>query len=58
MSDTATKQPHSVKSSDLPASCPPRDSSVASLHPRVYLKFDSSGSAKCPYCSAKFVLEN
>ena len=48
------KQPHQVKSSDLPAACPPPESEAIGLHPRVYLKFNDEGNAKCPYCGAKF----
>ena len=57
MSET-TKQPYTVKSSQLPASCPPRNSEAIGLHPRVYLKFDGSGNSKCPYCGAKFVIQD
>ncbi len=56
MNQTAETQPYQVNSSDLPASCPPRGSSIDGLHPRVYLKFKEDGIAKCPYCGAKFSL--
>jgi uncharacterized Zn-finger protein len=25
-------------------------------HPKVYLPIEASGSAKCPYCGAQFIL--
>jgi uncharacterized Zn-finger protein len=58
MSETNTKQPIKVKSSDLPYYCPPRNSSSATMHPRVYMKFDGTGHAKCPYCGARYVIED
>jgi uncharacterized Zn-finger protein len=27
-------------------------------HPKVYLPIEQTGWAKCPYCSAEFVLKN
>ena len=57
MNQAAESQPYVVKPSELPASCPPRKSSIDGLHPRVYLKFKDDGNAKCPYCGAKFTLE-
>ena len=53
--ENKASQPYQVKSSELPAACPPQDSEAIGLHPRVYLKFND-GSAKCPYCGAKFAL--
>jgi uncharacterized Zn-finger protein len=26
-------------------------------HPRVYLPIEQTGTARCPYCSAEFVLK-
>ena len=57
MNQATDTKPFMVKSSELPASCPPRGSSIDGLHPRVYLKFDADGNAKCPYCGAKYSLE-
>jgi uncharacterized Zn-finger protein len=31
---------------------------VWNSHPRVYLPIETTGSAKCPYCGAVFVLED
>lgn len=58
MNQTTDTKPYEVKRSELPASCPPRGSSIDGLHPRVYLKFNADGIAKCPYCGAKYALED
>ncbi|MBT8449528.1 MAG: zinc-finger domain-containing protein [Gammaproteobacteria bacterium] len=55
--ETKSASPYVVKSTELPASCPPKGDAVIGLHPRVYLKFNDSGQSKCPYCGAKFVLQ-
>ena len=57
MNQAAEPVSFTVKSSELPASCPPKNSSVDGLHPRVYLKF-KDGKAKCPYCGAKFEIQD
>ena len=41
---------------DLPLSCPMPSMSLWNSHPRVYLPVEATGWAKCPYCSAEFVL--
>ena len=62
MNVTAEKVPNAeqcyqVKPDDLPLHCPLPDTALWSSHPRVYIQFDSGGSAACPYCGAKFELE-
>lgn len=47
-----------VKRSDLPACCPPKDQAVWNQHPRVYLPLEKTGRATCPYCGNQFQLEN
>ena len=43
---------------DLPLSCPrPADESW-NMHPRVYLSLNNDGEALCPYCGARYVLED
>ncbi len=42
---------------DLPLSCPPRDLRVWDAHPRVYLPIEELGQVHCPYCGAKYILE-
>jgi uncharacterized Zn-finger protein len=48
---------YEVTVSDLPLSCPMPSMSLWNSHPRVYLPIEETGWAKCPYCSAEFVLK-
>lgn len=45
-----------VEAVDLPLHCPMPKSPLWCEHPRVFLNFDASGLAKCPYCSAEYQL--
>ena len=66
VTDTQTSQPatiqpnargsYQVTAADLPLSCPMPSMSLWNSHPRVYLPIEATGTAKCPYCSAEFVL--
>ncbi|MGH8131497.1 MAG: zinc-finger domain-containing protein [Steroidobacteraceae bacterium] len=47
---------YEVSAADLPLSCPMPAMSLWNSHPRVYLPIEATGWAKCPYCSAEFVL--
>jgi uncharacterized Zn-finger protein len=47
---------YEVTVTDLPLSCPMPAMSLWNSHPRVYLPIEATGWAKCPYCSAEFVL--
>lgn len=47
---------YEVTVADLPLSCPMPSMPLWNSHPRVYLPVESGGWAKCPYCSAEFVL--
>lgn len=47
---------YEVTLADLPLSCPMPSMSLWNSHPRVYLPIEATGWAKCPYCSAEFVL--
>ena len=47
---------YEVTVTDLPLSCPMPSMSLWNSHPRVYLPIEETGWAKCPYCSAEFVL--
>lgn len=42
---------------DLPLSCPMPHMAVWDAHPRVYLPIEETGEAICPYCSAKYRLQ-
>ena len=52
-----TERRYSVAREALPLSCPTPEMAVWNSHPRVYLPIEATGSAKCPYCGAVFVLE-
>ena len=56
--NTAQKKQSTTKvsKSQLPASCPPDNEELWDLHPKVFLKFNSSNKAKCPYCGANYEL--
>ncbi|MEX0733135.1 MAG: zinc-finger domain-containing protein [Steroidobacteraceae bacterium] len=47
---------YEVTAADLPLSCPMPSMSLWNSHPRVYLPIEATGWAKCPYCSAEYVL--
>jgi uncharacterized Zn-finger protein len=51
-----TRPRYDVKPTDLPLACPMPSMSLWNSHPRVYLPIEESGFAKCPYCSAEYVL--
>ena len=53
-----TERRYSVARSELPLSCPTPAMALWNSHPRVYLPIEATGSAKCPYCGAVFVLES
>ena len=59
---TDLEQPCSEKNyiihkNDLPLSCPTNAMSLWNAHPKVYLSLDDNGIATCPYCSARYILE-
>ncbi|MBL3528916.1 MAG: zinc-finger domain-containing protein [gamma proteobacterium endosymbiont of Lamellibrachia anaximandri] len=45
-----------VSRNDLPLSCPRTNDAVASMHPKVFLPIEKTGSAVCPYCGAHYQL--
>jgi len=47
---------YQVHKSDLPLHCPMPNMSLWNSHPRVYLPIEETGRARCPYCSAEFIL--
>jgi len=53
-----TQKTYEVSHADLPVSCPLPEMMVWNSHPKVYLPIEATGKAKCPYCSADFVLVN
>jgi uncharacterized Zn-finger protein len=47
-----------VSAEDLPLCCPMPQMYLWNSHPRVYLPIETSGWAKCPYCSAEYTLRH
>ncbi|MES9943799.1 MAG: zinc-finger domain-containing protein [Candidatus Thiodiazotropha sp.] len=54
----AQQEPQKVARKDLPLSCPRPGEALAGLHPRVYLPIEKTGSAVCPYCGARYQLDD
>ena len=54
---TSEQKTIKVQKSELPASCPPKDSPAWDLHPRVYIELSDEKKSHCPYCGNHFVLE-
>lgn len=50
-------QPIAVTAHDLPLHCPMPDAPLWARHPRVFLDVAKTGTVKCPYCGAHYVLE-
>jgi uncharacterized Zn-finger protein len=48
---------YEITASDLPLSCPMPGMYQWNSHPRVYLPIHETGEARCPYCSAVYVLK-
>ena len=46
-----------VSRKDLPVHCPPKDSTKWNMHPKVFLSLDVDGKVSCPYCGAKYKLD-
>ena len=53
-----TERTYTVTRAELPLSCPTPAMALWNSHPRVYLPVEATGSAKCPYCGAVFVLKD
>lgn len=53
-----TARTYEVTYDDLPLSCPMDGMRVWDAHPKVYLPIDTLGEVTCPYCDARFVLQN
>lgn len=47
---------YEVRRADLPLCCPTPAMTLWNSHPRVYLPIETTGTAKCPYCGAEYVL--
>ncbi len=49
---------YDVTRADLPLSCPMPGMTEWNSHPKVYLPIEATGEARCPYCSALYVLKD
>jgi uncharacterized Zn-finger protein len=47
---------YTVTRADLPIRCPMPNTTLWNSHPRVFLPFEKTGRANCPYCGAEYVL--
>ena len=52
-----TQNSYTVTRDDLPLSCPMPGMYLWNSHPKVYLPVEKTGTAKCPYCGADYVLQ-
>lgn len=53
-----TQNLYTVSRKDLPLSCPTPEQKLWNSHPRVYLPIEATGKATCPYCSARYELND
>ena len=53
-----TEKRYEVTRADLPLSCPMPGMALWNAHPKVYLAVAATGEARCPYCSALYVLKD
>lgn len=53
-----TDKTYQVNRDNLPISCPTDEMVLWNAHPKVYLPLEETGQATCPYCGAKYVLED
>ena len=54
----STNTIYRVTRDELPLCCPRGDGELWSMHPKVYLPIEKTGEAVCPYCGAKYVLQD
>ena len=47
-----------VQKADLPLSCPRPADELWNMHPKVFLPIEKTGEATCPYCGAKYQLQD
>lgn len=53
-----TQVRYEVTRAQLPLSCPMPGMATWNSHPKIYLPMPESGEARCPYCSAIYVLKD
>ena len=54
----AAQQNYLVGPGDLPLSCPTDKMILWNAHPKVYLPLEETGEVVCPYCGARYILQN
>ena len=52
------KNIYHVTHADLPLSCPMPGMTLWNSHPRVMLAIAATGTEKCPYCGALYILKD
>lgn len=58
VSQANTEKVYSVRRDELPLSCPTAEMALWNSHPRVYLPIEAEHDVTCPYCGARYVLED
>ena len=58
LGNASTHTLYTVSRKDLPLSCPTPEQRLWNSHPRVYLPIEETGTATCPYCSARYELRD
>ena len=58
MSESCHREPVVITAAQLPFCCPPPATALWDMHPRVYLSLEKSGEATCPYCGARYRLDD
>ncbi len=53
-----TEKNYIVHRKDLPLSCPTAEMELWNAHPKIYLPIETTGTEVCPYCGARFVLQD
>ena len=48
---------YKVRRDELPLSCPTNEMALWNSHPRVYLPIEAEKDVTCPYCGARYILE-
>ena len=53
-----TSAPITVTHRELPLYCPRNGDKLWSQHPRVLLPIEKTGESTCPYCGARYQLQD
>ncbi len=57
VSQSNTEKLYKVRRDELPLSCPTNEMALWNSHPRVYLPIEAEKDVTCPYCGARYILE-